>query len=180
MLDFQNVRLSSSELSALRRLNSDFQVYVDELGEANATRLISLEFASLFQYDRPDGDSPYILELKDAGRDYLRYWDSVEEQRRVEAYRYRVATGISILAMLIALVSLLADIGLFRIIQAADPTPTATAIPAVHTSTPFYTGPTPTISPTISPTEAPLLSSSPVGSVSPGSVWFPQRESTLP
>lgn len=176
MLDFQNVRLSSSELAALRRLDASFQVYLSDLGESNATRLISLEFASLMQQDIPGGDGSYFLELRDLGRDYLRYWDGIEEQRNLETHRYRVATGISILALLIALASLLADIGLFRMMQASDPIPAATAIPAECTSTPPDTCPTPTTA----PKGTSLPSASPAGSVSPSPAPSLQPEANLP
>lgn len=176
MLDFQYIRLSPSELKALRRLSADLQVYLSEFDERDAARLISLGFASLMQFDAPGGDGPQFLELENPGRDYLMYWSGVEDRRKVETRRFRINVFVSVLALLIAAISLLSDIGVVRMPQVKQPTPEATAIPAAHTSTPFCTDPTPTILPTGTPLPAVL----PAGSLSPDPAFlFLPPESSL-
>ena len=177
MLDFQYIRLSPSELKALRRLGADLQVYLSEFNERDAARLISLGFSSLMQFDVPGEDGPHFLELKSRGHDYLMYWSGIEERRAVESRRFWINTLVSVLALIIAIISLLSDIGVVRMPQVKQPTPEATSIPAAHTSTPFCTDPTPTILPTgtLLPTVLPAGSVAP----DPAFLFLPPESSLL-
>lgn len=177
MLDFQDIRLSASELKSLRRLDSEFQVYLSEFDRQSTSRLVNLGFASLMQFDVPGEDGPQFLELKSLGHDYLMYWSGIEAQQRLETRRYRVATGISILALIVALASLLADISSCQSKQTSHSTEAATSIPVECTSTPFCTDPTPTIL----PTGTHFPSASPAGSAARNSAASSLRpESSLP
>lgn len=139
MLDFQNIRLNSSELESLRRLAEKNDVLLDDFPSQDANRLVSLRFASLLQFDAPSKGNPFFLHIEPAGRDFLMYWAGAEAQRKIETRRFLITTWISVIALLISLASLLADIGLFQLIQASEPTPSATATPAGCTSVPLET-----------------------------------------
>lgn len=117
MLSFSEIQLSDEELETLRRLDEKFRqekpdgIMTADLPQKHVLRFRTLKFAMLFPTETP----PNITLITDRGHDYLMYWDGVLAQRKIQTRRFWIATLISIAALIISVIALLANIGLLQL-----------------------------------------------------------------
>lgn len=99
--DFPTIVLTTHEMKLLKRLLKKNIISTKE-NEVTASRLIKLHFIRELKKE-----SIYFYEIRSRGKNYLLYSSALKKEKRVEWIRYLVTTAIAIIALAVAVVSLI-------------------------------------------------------------------------
>ncbi|MCM1236135.1 MAG: hypothetical protein NC489_39125 [Ruminococcus flavefaciens] len=111
-LDFDKIALSGRERKLLKKIAKN-HVLLSEKNTAVFGRLQHFRFAHSFQ----DTNSEHTnkIAISDRGRDYLAFINAKASKSRAEWIRYIITTAIAVLALVLAGISLAAQLGLIQL-----------------------------------------------------------------
>ena len=110
-MDFNQIVLSRAEIKALKNLQKWNVLFEnDKKAAAALNRLVKLEFAQKFKAVH-EGKISYIIRGTNRGADYLMY----QRKERAAWIRYIITTVIAVIAIIIAGISLAAELGLLQL-----------------------------------------------------------------
>lgn len=115
MNNFNEICLSKKELFLLKEIDKRKQVIQTEYDEENAIRLLHYKFIRKSWFDCPNKSKTGFYEILNDGHDYLMYFYQKEKEKREENKRYWITTGIAILAIIISLIALGAELNLIKL-----------------------------------------------------------------
>ncbi len=118
--DFPFICLTRRERKLLRSAQSSLDGWAkaDGKNHAAAQRLAALNLVRLFRNDSPGKENCYLCEIRLRGKNYLLYLKSNQRQKHTETIRYVITTVIAVLALVLAGVSLAAQLGLISLPEA--------------------------------------------------------------
>lgn len=102
-IDFPFIRLSRKEFCLLNSAEKDW-VKITEGNKYLAIRLRDLDLGRIIQSTNSSGTEAF--EIRDRGKNYLMYFRGIKRQRRIEWIRYIVTTAIAVVALVVAIISL--------------------------------------------------------------------------
>lgn len=111
MIDFSQIEISKDELKLLERIETQQYVLLPEIPRATFRRLSALYIleSSKTTFIGPDGSQrpETVVGFGDNGRNFLYFYRNKRSEKRVQARRYWITTGIAVTALILSILSLI-------------------------------------------------------------------------
>ena len=116
LIEFDKIALSKSETKALKLLQTS-NLLLNGESKKELDRLLRLGLAEKF-LTKFNGEPCFGVHISDRGRDFFMFTKLLKSNSRKEAQRYWITTAIAIAALILAGISLAAQLGLIQLPQA--------------------------------------------------------------
>lgn len=113
--DFPFIQLTQKEYRLLKATTQEW-VRVTAKNKNAASRLQDLVFVRT--YGKDDDPDVEVCEIRNRGRNYLLYLNGIKAKNRIESIRYCITTAIAVLALVLAGISLAAQLHLIKLPRA--------------------------------------------------------------